>query len=163
MLDLGQGFATTFVGRVHNLRMKCAGHGQGLGLHRPQLRGQLGCPQTGLGGARHDENVWSEEIGNLQNFALPGLLAKGFNLARSMPIIVTMPLDVASAASCIAAPRSCTVIRPSSKSMMPAKTMAVYSPRLSPAAASQDCTTSGVCVRNDSRAARLVTNNAGWL
>ena len=45
--------------------------------------------------------------------------------------------------------------------MMPAKTMAVYSPRLKPAAASQESTTLGDCERNNSRAARLVTNNAG--
>ncbi len=74
-----------------------------------------------------------------------------------------MPLGVASAASCMAAPRRCTSVRPSSKSMTPAKTMAVYSPRLRPAAASQPKTTSGDSARNDSNAARLVTNSAGWL
>ena len=47
--------------------------------------------------------------------------------------------------------------------MTPAKTIAVYSPRLNPAAASQASTTSGDSARSDSRAARLVTNRAGWL
>ena len=46
-----------------------------------------------------------------------------------------MPLGTASAASCIARPRSCTTRRPASKSITPAKTSAVYSPRLRPAAA----------------------------
>ena len=77
--------------------------------------------------------------------------------------MLTMPLGVASAASCMAAPRFCTSIRPSSKVITPAKTMAVYSPRLKPAAASHDSTTSGEAARSDSKAARLVTNNAGWL
>ncbi len=74
-----------------------------------------------------------------------------------------MPLGVASAASCIAAPRRCTSISPSSKSMTPAKTIAVYSPRLNPAVASQERTTSGDSARSDSSAARLVTKIAGWL
>ena len=56
---------------------------------------------------------------------------------RSSPRMLTMPLGVASAASCMAAPRRCTSISPSSNSITPAKTMAVYSPRLSPAVASQ--------------------------
>ena len=54
-----------------------------------------------------------------------------------------MPLGVASEASCMAAPRFCTSIRPSANSITPAKTIAVYSPRLSPAAASHELTTSG--------------------
>ena len=41
--------------------------------------------------------------------------------------------------------------------------MAVYSPRLSPAVASQASTTSGDSARSDSNAARLVTKIAGWL
>ena len=56
---------------------------------------------------------------------------------RSKPRMLTMPLGVASAASCIASPRTCTSRNPSSKSITPAKTSAVYSPRLKPAAASQ--------------------------
>jgi len=39
----------------------------------------------------------------------------------------------------------------------------VYSPRLKPAAASQESTTSGDSLRSHSSIARLVTNNAGWL
>ena len=74
-----------------------------------------------------------------------------------------MPPGVASAASCIAAPRRWTSISPSSKSMTPANTMAVYSPKLSPAVASQARTTSGDSARSDSSAARLVTKIAGWL
>ena len=44
-----------------------------------------------------------------------------------------------------------------------AKTMAVYSPRLRPAVASHDRTTSGDSLRSRSTAARLVTKSAGWL
>ncbi len=78
-------------------------------------------------------------------------------------MMLTIPLGVASAASCIAAPRFCTSISPSSKDIASAKTRAVYSPRLSPAAAPHDSTTSGEAARNDSNAARLVTKIAGWL
>jgi len=81
----------------------------------------------------------------------------------SSPSTLTIPLGVASAASCMAAPRCCTSISPSSKSITPAKTIAVYSPKLRPAAASHASTTSGDSARRDSSAARLVTNSAGWL
>ena len=41
-----------------------------------------------------------------------------------------MPLGIASAASCIATPRCWTSRKPDSKSKAPAKTSAVYSPKL---------------------------------
>ncbi len=74
-----------------------------------------------------------------------------------------MPPGVASAASCMAAPRRCTTSRPSSKLITPAKTIAVYSPRLRPAVPPHSATTAGDSARNDSSAARLVTKIAGWL
>ncbi len=54
-----------------------------------------------------------------------------------------MPLGVLSEASCMASPRCCTSRRPDSKSITPAKTRAVYSPRLRPAAASHCSIASG--------------------
>ena len=48
---------------------------------------------------------------------------------------LTMPLGVASAAACIAPPRSRTTRRPSANVSAPANTRAVYSPRLRPAVA----------------------------
>jgi hypothetical protein len=55
--------------------------------------------------------------------------------ASSAPIRATMPEGDASAASCIACPRSATSLSPSSNESAPARCSAVYSPRLSPAAA----------------------------
>ena len=52
----------------------------------------------------------------------------------SRPRTLVMPLGVATAAACMAWPRFRTTLRPASKSIAPAKTSAVYSPRLSPAA-----------------------------
>ena len=63
--------------------------------------------------------------------------------ASSRPRTLVMPLGVATAAACIAWPRRRTTRRPVSKSIAPAKTRAVYSPRLSPAAPAQAATTSG--------------------
>ena len=130
-------------GRMHDFRMKRPGDRQGNGLHRADFRGHFGRPQTGAVRARYDENVGSQQIGDLQDLSLPGLLAEGLHLHRSRPMSVTMPPAVASAASCIAAPASEPSADPSSYSMMPAKTKAVYSPRLNPAAASHESTTSG--------------------
>ena len=46
----------------------------------------------------------------------------------------------------------------------PAKTMAVYSPRLNPAAAAHSFDQPrAISARSDSSAAKPVTNNAGWL
>ena len=52
------------------------------------------------------------------------------------PMTLAIPLGAASEAACIAAPRACTTLRPSSKLMAPANASAVYSPRLRPAATS---------------------------
>ena len=63
--------------------------------------------------------------------------------ASSSPRTLVMPLGVASDAACIAWPRRRTTSRPAAKSIAPAKTSAVYSPRLSPAAPWQSSTTAG--------------------
>ena len=62
----------------------------------------------------------------------------------SRPSTLVMPLGAARAAACMAWPRWRTTFRPDSKSIAPAKTRAVYSPRLSPAAPWQAATTSGL-------------------
>ena len=74
-----------------------------------------------------------------------------------------MPLGVASDAACMAWPRRRTTSSPAAKSIAPAKTRAVYSPRLSPAAPWQPSTTAGSLAFRLSRAARLATKIAGWL
>ena len=84
-------------------------------------------------------------------------------LASSSPSTLVIPLGVASAAACIAWPRRRTTFRAVSKSSAPAKTRAVYSPRLRPAAPAHAATTSGWRACRSSSAARLATKMAGWL
>ena len=83
--------------------------------------------------------------------------------ASSSPRTLAIPLGEARAAACIARPRRWTTFRPVSKSIAPAKTSAVYSPRLWPAAPAAEVRTSGFSALSDSRAARLATKMAGWL
>mmetsp|Transcript_29069 Transcript_29069/g.44717 ORF Transcript_29069/g.44717 Transcript_29069/m.44717 type:complete len:207 (-) Transcript_29069:147-767(-) len=68
----------------------------------------------------------------------------------------------ASAASCMASPRTFTIFRPVSKSKTPATVSATYSPKESPATAWQRSIRSGLVPRNFSMAARPPTYMAGW-
>ena len=82
-------------------------------------------------------------------------------LASSSPSTLVMPLGVASEAACMAWPRRRTTSRPEAKSIAPANTRAVYSPRLRPAAPWQASTTAGSLALRLSSAARLATKIAG--
>ena len=94
--------------------------------------------------ARDDDVARAEQVG-LPEPAVPGATRRqsSSTAGSSRPSTLVMPLGVATAAACIAWPRRRTIRRPVSKSSAPAKTRAVYSPRLSPAAPSQAATTSG--------------------
>mmetsp|Transcript_99141 Transcript_99141/g.276080 ORF Transcript_99141/g.276080 Transcript_99141/m.276080 type:complete len:218 (-) Transcript_99141:1240-1893(-) len=80
----------------------------------------------------------------------------------SRPATDTIICGEASAASCMASPRSCTSFRPVSKSKTPAAASAVYSPSEKPATAFLRATTSGLVRLSSSRAARPPMYIAGW-
>mmetsp|Transcript_10645 Transcript_10645/g.30320 ORF Transcript_10645/g.30320 Transcript_10645/m.30320 type:complete len:229 (+) Transcript_10645:571-1257(+) len=84
------------------------------------------------------------------------------SFAFSRPAMETMPWSFASAASCMASPRSFTRRRPSSKVKTPAAQRAVYSPKERPAMTAHRVTASSRSVRSFSRPARPARNIAGW-
>ena len=144
-------------------RVEGAGDGQRDDLHGPELGGdRLDGRQRG-GLARDDDVARPEQVGLPEPAGRGDPAAELVDLASSRPSTLVMPLGVASDAACIAWPRRRTTSSPASKSIAPAKTRAVYSPRLSPAAPWQASTTSGSLAFRLSRAARLATKIAGWL
>mmetsp|Transcript_21183 Transcript_21183/g.59908 ORF Transcript_21183/g.59908 Transcript_21183/m.59908 type:complete len:212 (+) Transcript_21183:311-946(+) len=101
--------------------------------------------------------IWQTSLGpemqSLQSFC---------RVSWSRPATDSMLWGEASAASCIASPRSFTSRRPSSKVMTPAAQSAVYSPRERPAKAEALLTASSRSPLSFSTPARPAMKSAGW-
>ena len=164
MVDGGERLAALPVGRAHDLGMKGTGHRQRHGLHRAFRLGDLRRSLTSGQAAGDDDVAGTEEIGDLERLVVADRLAEGLDLERA-PDRGCLPFRRARHRRPLAWPPRAAAppAGPSSKLITPAKTIAVYSPRLSPAVASHAVTTSGDRARSDSSAARLVTKIAGWL
>mmetsp|Transcript_10470 Transcript_10470/g.24620 ORF Transcript_10470/g.24620 Transcript_10470/m.24620 type:complete len:278 (-) Transcript_10470:88-921(-) len=96
----------------------------------------------------------------------PALLTASLQSSESFlwlrPTTESIACLLASAAACMASPRSFTISRPSSKDTTPAAHKAVYSPSEKPAMAAALFTHSASRERSCSRAAKPATNMAGW-
>ena len=128
----------------------------------PRFFGQLGGPFAGSVAPRDGDISGAKQIGNFQDVVAAGLVDDGLHLHA----LHAQDADHAArhrVGGVLHGGANCTSRSPSSKSTTPAKVSAVYSPRLRPAAASHDSTTSGDSARKASTAARLVTKIAGWL
>mmetsp|Transcript_6897 Transcript_6897/g.18547 ORF Transcript_6897/g.18547 Transcript_6897/m.18547 type:complete len:242 (-) Transcript_6897:670-1395(-) len=104
--------------------------------------------------------TWQVALGDGSSFA--ACSQSWSTIARSRPATEHIACGSISVAICIASARIFTSLRPSSKSNTPAATMAVYSPRDSPATACGRATTSGLVSRSRSMAARPAMNISGW-
>ena len=100
-------------------RVESPGHGQGHGLHRAERLGHFRRPLAGPQAAGDDDVGRAKQVGDLEHLACRAFSHSASTSTRSNPRMLTMPLGVASAASCMAAPRRCTRIRPSAKSITP--------------------------------------------
>ena len=150
---LGQDLGELVVGRLHQVGVERPGDGQRDDLHGAQLGGDRFDVFQGRQRRRRRRCCparagWPSRAGRT---ARRGGRARRL-AGSSRPSTLVMPLGVARAAACIAWPRRRTTLSPASKSIAPAKTRAVYSPRLSPAAPWQAATTSGLARPSGSRA-----------
>ena len=164
MLDPGQRRGQLLVGRLHQLGVERPGDGQpdrlaALGLDqpsrprrwRPRRRRRRCCPGRGSWRSR----------------CVPADRASATSAstsAASSPRTLTMPLGVASAAACIARPRSRTTLSPSSKRHRPGEDQGRVLAEAQPGGGDDAVRRRPArSASSGSRAARLATKMAGWL